>query len=186
MIITVSEDAPLGEYRFCLCGELEKPLEGYSGMCECFSLVVEPNWHLMLRSVFLWEDGEEQFVAGPNSDLCNYLLQTLPKINLQEIKENDKVILLSFRFAEDVTISQWIEPQDRDHIKTDQEGYIILEKFHKALFILADNLDEDLQGHILVYSQTEGWSCWTIQLESGELDKTWIDEINELLCEALT
>ena len=38
--IKVSEDAQLGEHSFCLHGELEKPLEGYSGMAYCFSLVV--------------------------------------------------------------------------------------------------------------------------------------------------
>jgi len=193
-IIKVSETAELGELHFCLCGELEKPLEGYSGMCECFSLVVEPDWHLMLRRVFLWENGVERFVAGPESDLCNYLLQTFHKVNLQgrcvfdeeriqKIKENDKVIVLSFRFTEDFTISQWIEPKERDHIKTDENGYRVLEQVRKALFILEDNLNEGLQGHILVDSQTEGWSCWAIQLESGELDKTWIDETNKLLSE---
>ena len=61
----------------------------------------EPPTELMLRRVFLWENGEERFVAGPNSDLCNYLLQTFHKVNLQgrcvfseeriqKIKENDK------------------------------------------------------------------------------------------------
>ena len=161
----------------------------------CETITPPPiHWHLMLRRVFLWENGEERFVAGPNSDLCNYLLQTFHKVNLQgrcvfseeriqKIKENDKVIVLSFRFTEDFAISQWIESKDRDHIKTDENGYRILEQVRKALFILEDNLDEGLQGLILVYSETEGWSCWAIRLESGELDKTWIGETNKLLSE---
>jgi len=123
----------------------------------------------------------------PDSSKINLQVNcTLSEEKVQEIKENNKVIVLSFRFTEDVTISQRVEPQNRDHIKTGEEGYRILKKFHKALFILEDDLDEGLQGHILVYSQTEGWSCWAIRLESGELYKTWIDEINQLLSEALT
>ena len=146
----------------------------------------------------IWENGESELVGRANSDLCNYLEQTVRRVNLQakcvffakdiqEIKENDKVMELRFRFYENITISQWIEPKDRDHIKTDENGYRILENVNYVLFILEDNLDEGLEAHILVHSlkYEKGWSCWAIQ-QDGELDKTWIDEINKLLSEALT
>jgi len=147
-------------------------------------------WTLMMESVFLWENGEEQFVAGENSDLSNYLLQTLHRVNLQarcifseekiqEIKKSDKVLELRFRFPRNVTISQWVEPQDRDHIKTDENGYRILENVYNALFVLEDHLNGSLQGHVLV-STNEGWSCWAIQ-QGGELDKSWVEETGKYL-----
>ena len=141
-----------------------------------------PVWQLMTERVFLWENGEEQFVAGENSPMSNFLFQTLHRLNLQatcvfseediqKIKGNDKVIEMTFRFPENITISQWINNR-----------YRILENVKSALFILEDNLDEGLEAHILVGSGTEGWSCWAIWPEgSNELDKTWIDEINKIL-----
>jgi len=139
-----------------------------------------PAWHLMTERVFLWENGKERFVAGENSPMSNFLFQTLHKLNLQarcvfseeriqEIKESDKVIEMRFRHPENITISQWIEPQDRDHIKTDKNGYRILGNVESTLFILEDNLNEGLEAHILVGSATEGWSCWAIQQEGSEV-----------------
>ncbi len=132
-----------------------------------------PAWHLITEAVFLWENGIEQFVAGENSPMSKFLYQTLHRLNLQakcvfseeriqRIKENDRVIEMRFRFPENITISQWIEPEDRDRITTDENGYRILENVKSVLFILEDNLDEGLEAHILVSSGTEGWSCWAI------------------------
>ena len=141
-----------------------------------------PVWQLMTERVFLWENGKQQFVAGENSPMSNFLFQTLRRLNLQatcvfseediqEIKENDKVIEMTFRFPEDIVIGQWIGNR-----------YRILENANGTLFILEDNLGEGLEAHVLVGSGTEGWSCWAIQQEgSNELDKTWIDEINKIL-----
>ena len=145
----------------------------------------------MTESVFLWENGKEKFLAGQNSDLSNFLLQTLHKLNLQarcafgeehiqEIKQNNKIIELRFRHPRNITISQWVEPEERYRIPTDEKGYRILENVENALFILEDNLDEGLEGHILV-GHMVGYSCWAIQQEgSKEIDKTWIDEINKI------
>ena len=144
-------------------------------------------------TVYLWENGKEKFVAGENSPMSNFLLQTLHRLNLQtrcllteerirDIKERDKVIELRFRNLEDITISQWTEPPDRDYIKTDENGYRILENVKSALFILEDNLGGGLEAHVLVGSGTEFWSCWAIrQEESNELDKTWINEVAKIL-----
>jgi len=150
------------------------------------------SWQLMTESVFLWENGKEKFLAGENSDLSNFLIQTLHKLNLQmrcafgeehiqEIKQNNRVIELRFRHPRNITISQWIEPEERYYIPTDEKGYRILENVKNALFILEDNLDEGLEGHILVGHEV-GCSCWAIQQEgSKEIDKTWIDEIDKIL-----
>ena len=138
-----------------------------------------------MTEIFLWENGKEKFLAGENSDLSSFLLQTLHKLNLQarcafgeehiqEIKQNDKVIELRFRHPRNITISQWVEPEERYHIPTDEKGYRILENVENALFILEDNLDEGLEGHILVGHEVEGrigYSCWAIQQEgSKEID----------------
>ena len=40
----------------------------------------------------------------------------------------------------DITISQWVEPEERYHIPTDEKGYRILENVKTAMFILEDNL----------------------------------------------
>lgn len=159
------------------------------------TMPLPPAWHLMTERVFLWENGKEEFVAGENSALSNFLFQTLHRLNLQarcvfseerirELKENDRVIEMTFRFPEDIVISQWIEPEDRDHIKTDKNGYRILENVKSALFILEDNLGEGLEAYGLVGSGTEFWSCWAIrQAESNELDKAWISEIDKILAQ---
>jgi len=82
----------------------------------------------------------------------------------------------------DVTISQWVEPEERYHIPTDERGYRILKDVKNAIFILGDCLG--LEGHILVGHEVEGrigYSCWAIQQEgSKEIDKEWVDKINKI------
>ena len=86
-----------------------------------------------------------------------------------------------------ITISQWIEPEERYHIPTDEKGYRILENVKNALFILEDNQERGLEGHILVGHEVGGrigYSRWAINIkEEGkpELDKSWIDGINRLM-----
>lgn len=150
------------------------------------------RWHLMIVSAFLWESGGEQFVASPQSDLTSYLLRTLHRLNTQarciyteeqieEIKKNIKAMLLRFRHYEDVNIGQWIEPEDRANIKTNETGYRVLEKVKYAIFILEDDSDESLVGHILVSSIGEDyWSCWSMERD-GDLDRSWIEKINRFL-----
>jgi hypothetical protein len=153
-----------------------------------------PRWHLMMVSAFLWEDARELFVAGSHSDLTEYLLHTLQRINVQarcvfddeqveEIEKSMKVMRLRFRFYDDINISQWIEPEDRDHIKTNETGYRILEKVKYAIFILDSNKNESLIGLILIksYSSSEDyWGCWAVE-KDGQLDTSWIVEIERFL-----
>jgi len=164
------------------------------------SVSAEPQegWHAMVKKISLWQNGEEQVIdplQNPKQyvQIGDLLTGTLHKLNLQtrcllteerirDIKEHDKVIEMSFREAEDITIGQWIEPRDRDYIKTDENGYRILENVDSTLFILEDNLGGGLEAHILVGSGTEFWSCWAIRQEgSNELDKAWINEVAKIL-----
>jgi len=107
------------------------------------------------------------------------------KEEIQEIEQKDRSIRLFFKKPIDITISQWVEPEERDHISVDEKGYRILEDVGTALFISKDNLDEGLEGHILVGHYVEGrisYSCWAIQKEgSQEIEKNWIEEINEII-----
>ncbi len=150
----------------------------------------------MTEGVFLWEGGEEKFIASKNSDLGDFLMQTIHKLNLQarcafseervqKIKQNSKVVELRFRNPVNITISQWVEPEERKHILADEKGYRILRNVKIALFILEDYRDENLEGNILIGHEIEGrigYSCWAIQKEGSEkIDKTWIYEINKTI-----
>lgn len=148
-----------------------------------------------VEQINLYQDGE---VSSLNEleGISSVLLTTLQKLNLQarcafsqeridEIKQKDKVVELIFRDPVDITISQFIELEERHHIATDEDGYRILEKVKIAIFVLQDNLEEGLTAHVLVGSVYEGkvgYGCWAIQQEgSNELDKTWLDEVNKIL-----
>lgn len=156
------------------------------------------SWQLMTERVFLWENGESKFVAGENSSLSNFLLKTLHRVDIQakcvfeeervqRMKKNNRILEMSFRFPENITISQQIGP-NHGFIPTNESGYRILENVSDALFILEDNLNEELDGHILVsYEEvkaegTTNYACWAVSEEgSKDIDKTWIDEINSNL-----
>ncbi|MCZ7399076.1 MAG: hypothetical protein O8C62_05245 [Candidatus Methanoperedens sp.] len=127
-----------------------------------------------------------------------YLWKTLHRVDIQakcvfsqervqRMKKNDTILEMSFRFPENITISQQIGP-NHSFIPANESGYRILENVSDALFILEDNLNEELKGHILVsYEEvkvegTTNYACWAVREEgSKEIDKTWIDEINTIL-----
>ena len=93
-----------------------------------------------------------------------------------EIKQKDKVVELIFKKPVDITISQWVEPEERYHIPVDEKEYRILEDVETAIFILEDNQERGLKAHILIGHGVEGrigYSCWTIS-KDDEIDKSWI------------
>jgi len=162
------------------------------------SAKIEPTKEMVEKIVF-YEDGKQEIINLKSEDgkgLTSLLTRKLHELNLQarcvfseeniqEIKQKDRIVELIFKKPIDITISQWIEPEERYHIPTDEKGYRILENVKNALFILEDNLGEGLEGHILVGHEVErriGYDCWAIQQEgSKEIDKTWIDKINKIL-----
>lgn len=144
-----------------------------------------------MEQINLYQDGE---VSSLNEleGISGALLTTLQELNLQarcafsqeridEIKQKDTMVELIFREPVDITISQFIELEERHHIATDENGYRILEKVKSAIFVLEDNLNEGLWAHVLVGSEYEGkigYGCWVIQQEgSNELDTSWLYEI---------
>ncbi len=92
------------------------------------------------------------------------LLLTLQSLNLQatcffsqeriqEIKQKDEVVELIFKQPMDIAIAQWVEPEERSHIPTYEDGYRILVNVERAIFVLEDTKGEGLEGHILVGSE---------------------------------
>ena len=148
--------------------------------------------HAMRKKISLWQDGEEQ-VIDPLENPKRYiqtgdlLVESLHKLNLQarcvfsqeridETKQKDTVVELIFREPVDITISKYVEEEERHHIATDENGYRILEKVKVAIFVLEDNLNEGLWAH--EYQGKIGYGCWAIQQEgSNELDTSWVYEI---------
>lgn len=144
-----------------------------------------------VEQINLYQNGE----VGSLNELeriSGVLVTTLQEFNLQarcafsqeridEIKQKDTVVELIFREPVDITISQFIEQEERHHIGTDENGYRILEKVKIAIFILEDNLNEGLWAHVLVGSEHEGkigYGCWAVEQEgSNDLDRSWVYEI---------
>jgi len=164
------------------------------------STKIEPTKEMVEKIVF-YEDGKQEIIDPKSEDgkgIASLLTRKLHELNLQatcvfseedirEIKQKDRVAELIFKKPVDITISQWVEPEERYHIPVDEKGYRILENVETAIFILEDNQERGLEAHILVGHGVEGrtgYSCWAINIkeeEKPELDKSWIDGINRLI-----
>ena len=93
------------------------------------------------------------------------------KEDIQEIEQKDRSIRLFFKKPLNITISRWTEPEERYHIPTDKNGYMILKNVKTTLFILEDNLGAGLEGHILVGSERkdrEERCSWKVTEEDRE------------------
>ncbi|MGB2762321.1 MAG: hypothetical protein WBC21_02130 [Minisyncoccales bacterium] len=166
------------------------------------------GWPAIVEKISVWENGQEQIIEfgnleNPNPEyleIGRILFPTLHKLNLQArcvfteermqeiVKSKNKAVEMVLKQASDFPISQWIEPEDRNYIKTDENGFRILEKLKSVIFVLGDNLAEGQEAHVLIGNERKDgeekiwWSCWAIQQEkSSELDKTWIDSLNRLM-----
>ena len=160
------------------------------------STKIEPTKEMVEKIVF-YENGEQEIVDPKSEEgkgIASLLTRKLHELNLQakcvfseedirEIKQKDRVAELIFKKPVDITISQWVEPEE--NIPVDENGYRILENVETAIFILEDNQERGLEAHILVGHRVEGrtgYSCWAIKEEGKpELDKSWIDGINRII-----
>ena len=160
-------------------------------ICGCITQLPEET----RLKINLYENGEVKSL-NEIEGLDDILFVTLQKLNLQakcvfneerilRIKSSNKVIEIVFNAPKDITISQWVEPEERRHIKTDKNGYRVLENVKVALFILKDNLNEGLEGHVLVGHEFDGkigYSCWAIRYgDYGEIDKSWVYRVSNLI-----
>ncbi len=187
------------------CDEI-KGFDGVYSKENCYSKIywqstkIKPTKEMVEKIVLLENGKKEQIDINSEEGLgiASTLTRKLHELNLQstcvfskediqEIEQKDRSIMLFFKKPIDITISQWVEPEERYHIPVDERGYRILDNVETAIFILKDNLNEGLEAHILVGHEVEeriGYSCWVINIkEEGkpELDKTWIDGINRLV-----
>lgn len=161
------------------------------------STKIEPTQE-MVESIVFYKDGKQEIINPKSEDgkgIASLLTRKLHELNLQarcvfseedikEIKQKDRVAELIFKKPIDITISQWVEPEERYHIPVDEKGYRILENVKNALFILKDNQERRLEGrglegieglgrlgehdlgHVLVGHKIEGrigYSCWQWQ-----------------------
>jgi hypothetical protein len=156
--------------------------------------VEEQPFPLDHKQVNLYSNGKMRSL-GEVEEISELLALTLQKLNLQarcvfseervrEIKESDEVVEVIFKTPRSIKTSQWVKPEKREHIKT-ENGYRILENVKVVLFILEDKLNEGLGGHVLIGQEVGGkkaYTCWAIQ-QGNKLDKTWVDEIKKILKE---
>jgi len=138
-----------------------------------------------MEKISLWQFGKEK-VIEMDTKLANNLISTLEKVNLQgtctifeedveKLKQEGRIIEITFREPINVTISQWIEPEDRNHIPINASGYRILTNVEKIVFVLKG----DYEGNILTKSaDVKGYGCWAIS-KDGEIDKSWIKEVEK-------
>jgi len=149
---------------------------------------------LQMRCVFLWEKGSSEFIATTRSPLSEALSEILNKLNkeiaceindngINEILENGNVIELKIRHGDSITIGQLVSQELRDHLKSNEAGYRIVENVRAAFFILSDSSEAELKAHVILRSWNQeayghDWSCWIIQEEIAiEPNQEWIKEI---------
>lgn len=125
------------------------------------------EWQPMVEKIAFWQNDQEWLINPESSEyikMGRILLPTLHKLNLQakcvfseerirEIKRKNRVIEMVFKQADDFPISSWVQEEERYYIPTNDNGYRILENVKSAIFVLEDNLDEGMEGHILVASE---------------------------------
>ncbi len=123
----------------------------------------------MVDKIILLENGKKGQININSEEglgIASTLTRKLHELNLQstcvfseediqEIEQKDRSLMLFFKKPIDITISQWVEPEERYHIPVDEKGYRILEDVKTALFILEDRQNEGLEAHILVGSERE-------------------------------
>ena len=101
------------------------------------STKIEPTKE-MVKSIVLYENNKQEIINPESEDgkgIVSLLTRKLHELNLQarcvfseeniqEIKQKDRVVELIFKKPIDITISQWIEPEERYYIPTDEKRVI--------------------------------------------------------------
>ena len=148
-----------------------------------------------IDQITLYQNGVAKEIST-GEDIPDILLMTLHNLSLEtknvfdyetinEIQEKDRVLKLVFSEPITVTISRFIELTDRDHITTNADGYQMLEKVKSAIFILDQEPNEGLEGHVLVgsaYQEEILYRCWAVQQKkSRELERSWCTDLSNIL-----
>lgn len=102
-----------------------------------------------------------------NKTTEEFLLSVVRKLDLQArcmfdeervqaIRAKDDAIEFIFKTQQNIRISQWIKPEDRSLIKTDENGYRVLENVKRIVFVLSGELKEN----VLIGNKNSMYSCW--------------------------
>ena len=135
-----------------------------------------------VKSITFYDKGQVKPV-GYTEGLSDLLILTLQSVNIQakcvltqddvnRLKANGKLVELVFSKPVDITIAQWVKPEDRSYIPTNESGYRVLKDVETVIFVL----EGDLKGHILTLGKSEFYSCWAI-LRNGSIDKSWTSAV---------
>ena len=135
-----------------------------------------------VKSITFYDKGQVKPV-GDTEGLSDLLIHTLQSVNVQakcvftqddvnRLKANGKLVELVFSKPVDITIAQWVKPEDRSYIPTNESGYRVLKDIETVIFVL----DGDLEGHILTSGKSRFYSCWAI-LRNGSIDKSWTSAV---------
>ncbi len=143
----------------------------------------QPSWISQIQDISLYDHGKVSNVEGVADELVSVMqrlkIQATCAVfedDAERLKQEGKVVEITFREPVNITISQWIEPDDRNHIPTNASGYRILTDVKKVVFVL----EGDYKGYVLTKStNVEGYGCWAI-LKDDEIDKSWIDEVENV------
>ena len=146
-----------------------------------------------IEKISVWQFGSERIIEQSEEEytkLANDLIPIIEKANLQGkcaifegdvalLRSQGKIVEVNFKEPVNITISQWIRPEERNHTPTNTDGYRILTNVGEVLFVLEGRYE----GHILTKSADKtGYGCWAIGREgSNEIDKRWVDEVNKII-----
>ncbi len=135
-----------------------------------------------VENVSLWDHGKVVYLEN-QCGLSGYLLYTVQRANVQAkcavfdedveiLKNQGKVIEVEFKEPVNITISQWIKPEDRKYIQNR-----VLVNVEKIVFVLEGKFG----GYILTKSANmQEYRCWAIR-KDGEIDKSWIGEVENAI-----
>jgi len=146
-----------------------------------------------IEKISVWNHGKEDIfpltsIKPPYTKLGNLLLSIIENTNLQAkcaffdedvdmLKNLEKVVEVKFKEPVNITISQWIEPEDKHYIPTNDKGYRVLVNVEKIVFVLEGRF----RGHILTKSANmQGYGCWAIK-KDGKIDSSWINEVENAI-----
>ena len=144
-----------------------------------------------VQSIIVYSDGEAT-TLGPGdtgfASLTEHLLSLASRFNLPAgcrfdeskiaaLKRQDRLLHLTFRQRESITLGERIPREERSRISTDGMGFRVVDA-DSILFALSG----EYRGHLLLTAEGEpdAWSCWAIERE-GEIDTRWIERVEQIL-----
>ncbi len=153
------------------------------------SFVYSELWHMLkngsdsIAVVYGGKTLKKTFMPGDKgyNELVTELVRIISKLNLQakcafseeridEIRRGSYAVELILREPGNFTVAEWVKPEDRDVIRTDERGYRVL-LVRDALFVL----DGEYRNKVFLSSGAGDWTCWAVS------DYDWTPEVDRLV-----